>query len=123
MPKSNRNPICVGELVFTPGDPRVRVGSESIVLRAQELALLELLTRHMGQLVSTATLAKHLGHGRPLIDTTVAVYVHRLRARLAPAGLTIRVLRGFGYTLEGVNDRPHGALPVSVTQNSNNSQA
>jgi DNA-binding response OmpR family regulator len=73
----------------------------------------------MGQLVSTATLAKHLGHGRPLIDTTVAVYVHRLRARLAPAGLTIRVLRGFGYTLEAANDHSHEGLQASVTQNSN----
>ena len=116
MPKLNRSPVCVGDLVFTPGDPRVRVANQSVVLRAQELALLELLTRHMGQLVSTATLAKHLGHGRPLIDTTVAVYVHRLRARLAPAGLTIRVLRGFGYTLEAVSERAHEDLQTSQPQ-------
>jgi two-component system OmpR family response regulator len=121
MPKSNRTPVCVGDLVFTPGDPRVRIGTEPVVLRAQELALLELLTRHMGQLVSTATLAKHLGHGRPLIDTTVAVYVHRLRARLAPAGLTIRVLRGFGYTLEATNEYRPQALQAPAAQTSNTS--
>jgi len=119
MPKLNRTPVCVGDLIFTPGDPRVRVGNQSVVLRAQELALLELLTRHMGQLVSTATLAKHLGHGRPLIDTTVAVYVHRLRSRLAPAGLTIRVLRGFGYTLEAANERQLESLQPSLAQSSN----
>jgi two-component system, OmpR family, response regulator len=121
MPKSNRTPISVGNLVFTPGDPRVRIGTDAVVLRAQELALLELLTRHMGQLVSTATLAKHLGHGRPLIDTTVAVYVHRLRARLAPAGLTIRVLRGFGYTLEATNEYRPQTLQAPAAQTSNTS--
>ena len=36
----------------------------------------------------------------PATPNSVEVYVSRLRARLEPAGLTIRAIRGFGYMLD-----------------------
>lgn len=63
--------------------------------------MLQLLAKRSGSVVSMATLAKSLGRGRKsLTDTGVAVYVHRLRARLKSAGVVIRTFRGFGYLLE-----------------------
>jgi two-component system OmpR family response regulator len=101
--------IGTAGLVLTPGDPRVMVGGRRIILRPQELALLELLVRDRGRLVKTATLAECLGRGRkPLNKTTVAVHVHRLRKRLQNTGLTVRGFRGAGYTVEAVEEREGG---------------
>lgn len=103
MTPSRVKPICIGSLVLTPGDPRIVIGRETLILRGQELALLELLAREAGRLISTETVAKALSRpGRPLGQSAVAVYVHRLRTQLEPLGLAIRGLRGFGYTLETI---------------------
>ncbi|HWC46332.1 MAG TPA: winged helix-turn-helix domain-containing protein, partial [Casimicrobiaceae bacterium] len=39
-----------------------------------------------------------------IAPNTVEVYVSRLRAKLEPAGIVIRTVRGFGYLWE----QPHG---------------
>jgi two-component system OmpR family response regulator len=99
--RNNAGPIRIGNVVFTPDDPRIEIDGRPVYLCRQELALLQLLAKRTGWLVSTATLARSLARGRkPLTDTGVAVYVHRLRARLKSAGVVIRTFRGFGYLLE-----------------------
>jgi two-component system response regulator TctD len=96
-------------VVITPGDPRVLIGDREVILRGQELALLELLVSETGRLVSTENLAKRLAPNRePLGDSTVAAYVHRLRAKLESTGLAIRSMRSFGYTLQFLTDKSWG---------------
>jgi DNA-binding response OmpR family regulator len=91
---------------FTPDDAGIEIDGHPVYLCRQELALLQLLAKRAGSVVRMATLAKSLGRGRkPLTDTAVAVYVHRLRARLKSAGVMIRTLRGFGYLLEPTDEK------------------
>lgn len=99
-------PSWIDRLVLVPNDPRVRVDNVQVILPAQELALLRLFVKEAGRFVTTATAARHLARGRnPLREDAVFLYVHRLRARLEPAGFSIRSLRGFGYTLEPIERR------------------
>jgi two-component system OmpR family response regulator len=112
MKRDEPSPIRVAGLTLTPGDPRVQICGQRVVLRAQELALLELLVGEVGRLISTATIIKHLTRGpKPLSDIAVAVYVHRLRTLIRPAGLAITRFRGFGYCLEPADraGTPRGA--------------
>jgi two-component system, OmpR family, response regulator len=98
---SPTQPLRVGSLVLTPGDPRVVVGGAVLYLSPQTLALLQLLAEQPGRVVSTATLARSLTRARtPLTDAAVAVHVYNLRARLRPSGLSIRTIRRSGYLLE-----------------------
>jgi DNA-binding response OmpR family regulator len=103
---NDRNAIRIGDLVFTPDEPRIEIAGRPAYLCRQELALLQLLATRKGLIVSAVTIAKRMARGRkPLTVTGVAVYVHRLRARLKYAGVAIRTLRGFGYLLEASESR------------------
>ena len=98
---STTQPVRIGSLVLTPGDPRVVVGGSVFYLSPQNLVLLQLLAERPGRVVSTATLARGLTRARaPLSVAAVAVHVHHLRARLRPSGLSIRTVRRSGYLLE-----------------------
>jgi two-component system OmpR family response regulator len=100
-PSNDRGPVRIGNLVFTPDEPRVEIAGRPVYLCRQELALLQLLATRKGSTVSAVTIAKRMARGRkPLTVTGVAVYIHRLRARLKYGGVKIRTLRGFGYLLE-----------------------
>jgi two-component system OmpR family response regulator len=51
--------------------------------------------------VSKDRIAQRLAVGtEELADNAIEVYIHRLRRRLAPEGISIRTLRGLGYVLE-----------------------
>jgi two-component system OmpR family response regulator len=98
---NNRGAVRIGDLVFRPDEPRVEIAGRAVYLCRQELALLRLLATRKGLIVSAVTIAKRMARGRkPLTGTGVAVYIHRLRARLKYGGVAIRTLRGFGYLLE-----------------------
>jgi DNA-binding response OmpR family regulator len=99
--------IHIGKLVVTPGDPRISIRGEPVLVNSEELALVELLTAHAGHVVRTAYLASQLARGPDsLTEAAVAVHVDRLRARLAGADVQIRTLRGFGYLLEAAECDP-----------------
>ena len=99
--------ISVGSLIFTPGQPRVRIGAVQVDLPAGEFALLEVLALRSGRVVRREEIANRIARGNdPPSDTAIEVAVHRLRRRLAPAGIKVRTLRGFGYLLESDSSRP-----------------
>jgi two-component system, OmpR family, response regulator len=101
LSEDSSEPIRIGDMVLHPGDPRVLIGNQAVFLARQELALLEVLAKHEGRVLSTLALGKHLARGsKPLSNDAVAVQVHRLRARLKSADIQIRTLRGFGYLLQ-----------------------
>jgi two-component system OmpR family response regulator len=54
-----------------------------------------------GRVVNKDQLAEELyGWDEEVSPNAIEVYVHRLRRKLEPAGVTIRTIRGLGYLLE-----------------------
>ncbi len=93
--------IIFGPLTLTPGNPRVDFNGTPVVFPSSEFLLLEALALHEGRPLSKEQIAAQLARdGQFPTDTAIEVCVHRLRRRLAPFGLTIRTLRGFGYMLD-----------------------
>lgn len=93
--------LTFGPLTLTPGNPRVDFNGTAVDLPSSEFILLEALAQNEGRALSKEKIAAHLARdGEFPTDTAIEVCVHRLRRRLAPFGLTIRTLRGFGYLLE-----------------------
>jgi DNA-binding response OmpR family regulator len=94
-------PLQIGCLTFTPGDPRILIRGEPVFLSARELELLEVLAQRPGQPVRMTDLAARLARrSEPPTETAIAVGIHRLRQRLAAAGLRIHSVRGLGYLLD-----------------------
>ena len=93
-----------GLLRVDPLVPRAWLGDEAIDLTQREWALLDLLVRHSGQVVSRedvlAVWQSEPGEAGGLASNALEVYVHRLRRKLAGSPLTIRNIRGLGYMLE-----------------------
>lgn len=111
--RASVTPIHIGPLSFVPGDPRVRLGDQPVELPGRELSLLEALGARVGSVVSRDTISSRLCKGfEPVSASTIEVSMHRLRRRLAPFGLQIRTVRGFGYVLENPATRSWERLPV-----------
>lgn len=92
--------LKVGEVEFDPGTRSVHIQGKGVRLPARELALLELLMRCQGDVLSKARLLDHIyGVSGDAGDSTIELYVHRLRKRLAGRGVKISTLRGLGYCL------------------------
>jgi two-component system OmpR family response regulator len=93
--------IVVGGLTVDPAARRARIGGQPVDLTAREWALLDLFLARPGQALSKLTIARTVSDGASSITpNTVEVYVSRLRAKLEPAGIVIRTVRGFGYLWE-----------------------
>lgn len=95
--------LQLGTVAFEPASRRLTVRGVDVDLTARELAVLELLLRRPGRIVSK----KHLFDSLYSWDndasvSSVEVFVSRLRRKLSQAGadVSIRVFRGMGYRLE-----------------------
>jgi len=90
-----------GRLCFDLVGRSADLGGERLDLSARELSLLELFVQRPGQLVPKERLVDHLCEwGEEVSANAIEVYVHRLRKKLAPAGVKIATVRGVGYCLE-----------------------
>jgi DNA-binding response OmpR family regulator len=91
-----------GDLRFDPASREAWRGGVSVALTARETALLELLMRHVGRVVSKLEILEHVWdrdfEGDPNI---IEVYIRHLRNKLdRPFGRhAIETLRGAGYRL------------------------
>ena len=54
-------------------------------------------------------LAALTGWDKEITPNAIEVYISRLRAKLEPAGVLLRSIRGFGYRLELAAAADHGA--------------
>jgi len=80
---------------------RAWIGEDPVELTAREWSVLTQLLARVGQVVGKDQIQQALGAERnSLSDNAIEVYVSRLRAKLAGAGVSIRTLRGFGYMIE-----------------------
>lgn len=90
-------------LTMTPASRKAVVGSRNIDLTSTEYNVLELLTRHAGQVVSKEQLYE-FALGRPLAayDRSIDMHISHLRRKLSELDpqLVIHTIRGSGYQLE-----------------------
>lgn len=92
----------VGDLVLDTAARRASVGATPLVLAPREMALLELLMRQQGKVVSREAIEQGLySFDTMLGSNAMEVLVHRLRRKLADAGAraVVHTLRGVGYLL------------------------
>ncbi|MFO1418111.1 MAG: response regulator transcription factor [Methylotetracoccus sp.] len=95
------NTVSIGYLTVDLGACRVYAGVEPIALSAREYGLLEALLTPPGAVASKERIANRLSvDGESPTDNAIEILVCRLRRRLAPHGVRIRVIRGLGYMLE-----------------------
>jgi DNA-binding response OmpR family regulator len=93
--------ITHGPLMLDMVARRAFLSGERLDLPAREWAVLEVLLGRVEKIVSKESIIQALaGWDTGLSGNAVEVYVARLRAKLDPAGVKIRTVRGFGYMLE-----------------------
>ncbi|HNQ04077.1 MAG TPA: winged helix-turn-helix domain-containing protein [Thiobacillaceae bacterium] len=92
--------LRLGELVLDPAMRQVTLAGEPIELSAREFALLQVLMRHPGRVMSRAQLEAAVYGWKDEPDSNaLEVHIHRLRKKLGVE--RIRTLRGIGYTMPG----------------------
>ena len=90
-----------GPLSMDKAARRAYLAGEPLDLAAREWAVLEVLLQKVEKIVSKDNIIHWVsGRDGDLSPNAVEVYVSRLRAKLEPAGIRIRTVRGFGYMLE-----------------------
>ena len=92
----------LGNVILDSTSRQTTVNGVRLVLPPRETALLELLLRRQGNVVTRETLEQSLyDFGTTLGSNALEVLVHRLRRRLTEAGASavIHTLRGVGYLL------------------------
>jgi len=93
--------LAHGALRLDTAGRRVLLHDQPLEVSARELGVLELLMLRAGRVVSKEQLAENLyGWGEEVGANAIEVYVHRVRKKIEPAGVTIRTIRGLGYLLE-----------------------
>lgn len=97
--------LVFGRLVLDTARHQVVVDGEPMLLPSREYGVLEALLLQAGRVVSKDRIAQRLAvRQEEFADNAIEVYVHRLRKRLDPLGISIRTLRGLGYLLEKDGD-------------------
>jgi two-component system OmpR family response regulator len=92
--------LAVGPVVLDPGARRVEACGNEVRLTALEYAMLEVLMRHAGQVVSRTRIRAHVWDDTFEGDSNVVdVYIGYLRDKIdRPLGLSmIETVRGAGY--------------------------
>jgi len=94
--------LRVGGLELDPATHEVRDGSREIALTPREYAILELLMRRAGAVVSRQSIAEHVWPDADASWNAMEAHMARLRAKLGgDAGVAILAVRGTGYRLVG----------------------
>jgi len=94
----------LGNLVFDTAARQIFIDGAPQVLSARELALLEILMRRSGRVVSKRVVEDQIfGLSNDVGSNAVEVYIHRLRKSLQDLGanVAIHTIRGVGYLISG----------------------
>ncbi len=93
--------MTIGSLSFDTQRRQLSGPQGEIELPRREMSVFETLLQSQGRTVSKSQLLDGVyGTGADVEDTVVEVYVSRLRKRLKPLGVSIKVRRGLGYQLQ-----------------------
>ena len=94
--------LRIANLEFDTQNRQVSIDEQPQVLSARETAVLELLLRSKGRVVSKKQVEDHIyGRSGDVASNAVEVYVHRLRKQLSDRGARVQVhtIRGVGYLI------------------------
>jgi two-component system response regulator TctD len=94
--------LRIANLEFDTRNRQASIDNQPQVLSARETAVLELLMRSKGRVVSKKQVEDHIfGYAEDVASNAVEVYVHRLRKQLAERGAKVQVhtIRGVGYLI------------------------
>lgn len=102
-PSSGQRVLQAGELVLSPGNRQATWRGVPLELTGTEFSLLEVLARHVGQLVSKQDISLQ-AFSRPLarFDRRIDVHISSIRQKLgtrADGESWIQSVRGLGYQL------------------------
>jgi DNA-binding response OmpR family regulator len=95
--------LKIGNLVYDTEARQAFVDGAPQLLSARELAVLEILMRRGGRVVSKKLVEDHIfGLEGDVASNAVEVYIHRLRKALGDRGanVSIHTVRGVGYLIE-----------------------
>lgn len=94
--------LRIANLEFNTQSRQASIDEQPQVLSARETAVLELLMRSKGRVVSKKQVEDHIyGHSGDVGSNAIEVYVHRLRKQLSDRGAKVHVhtIRGVGYLI------------------------
>ena len=93
--------ITHGPLEVDGAARRAFLDGAPLDLAAREWSVLQILIGKVEKVVSKESIIQSISPWQDeLSENAIEVYVSRLRAKLDPAGIRIRTVRGFGYMLE-----------------------
>ncbi len=93
--------LVMGALRMDLVAKRAFVGDAPLELSAREWSVLAFMLERAGKVLSKDQILLAIaGWDDQLSGNAIEVYVSRLRAKLEPAGVKVRTVRGFGYLLE-----------------------
>lgn len=96
-----RSTIAFGPVSLDLNGSFVRAGDTPIDLPNREISILRTMMLSKGRVVSKGQIVETLsGFDGDISDNAVEQYISRLRRKLAPFGVEIRVARGIGYYLQ-----------------------
>lgn len=102
--------LAFGPLEMDTAHRRVQLAGKAMELGPREWTVLEyLLLQAPKPAAKDKLLAALTGWDKEITPNAIEVYVSRLRAKLEPAGVLLRSIRGFGYRLELAATADHGA--------------
>lgn len=94
-------PLSIGSLSYDPQTRQILAQGQALDLPRRELSVFESMILVLGRTVSKSQLLDQVyGTGADVDEQVVEVYVSRLRKRLRPHGVEIRVQRGLGYVMQ-----------------------
>jgi two-component system OmpR family response regulator len=98
------NPVYTcGTLTFDSVGRRATISGATLELTTRELSVLEALMLRTGWVVSKEQLLERLySYSEEASNNAIEVYIHRLRKKVEPAGVTIRTIRGLGYVIDNL---------------------
>ena len=97
--------LSCGGLTLDLTARRAFIGTDSqelpLELPRREYHILEVLMTRQGRILNKEQIIDHISEfDEALSRSAVEIYISRLRKKLEPAGINIRVVRGIGYILE-----------------------
>lgn len=97
--------LSCGGLTLDLTARRAFIGTDSqelpLELPRREFHILEVLMTRQGRILNKEQIIDHISEfDQELSLSAVEIYISRLRKKLEPAGVSIRVVRGIGYILE-----------------------
>jgi len=94
-----------GKLTFDSVARRTMIDGVPLELTTREMSVLEALMMRTGWVVSKEQLLERLySYSEEASNNAIEVYIHRLRKKVEPAGVTIRTIRGLGYVIDNLQN-------------------